>query len=47
MVGQASAKHFEQCAEFALLRNRGLRALAVRVLGIPRQERRRRYRVVN
>src|SRR6516225_7777625 len=27
--------HFQQCAEFPLLRNRGLRALAVSVLSIP------------
>src|SRR5215831_8613747 len=32
---QASAEHFQQCAEFALLRNRGLGALAVTVLPIP------------
>jgi hypothetical protein len=32
MVGQASAKHFQQCAEFPLLRNRGLGPLAVTVL---------------
>jgi hypothetical protein len=32
--GQASAEHFQQCAEFALLCNRGLRALAVMVLPI-------------
>jgi hypothetical protein len=32
---QASAEHFEQCAEFPLLRNRGLSALAVTVLPIP------------
>jgi hypothetical protein len=31
---QASAEHFEQCAEFALFRNRGLGPLAVTVLGI-------------
>ena len=31
---QASAEHFQQCAEFLLLRNRGLRALAVTVLPI-------------
>jgi hypothetical protein len=31
---QASTEHFEQCAEFALLRNRGLGALAVTVLAI-------------
>ena len=30
----ASAQHFEQCAELALLRNRGLGALAVTVLPI-------------
>ena len=29
---QATAEHFQQCAEFALLRNRGLGALAVTVL---------------
>jgi len=28
---QATAEHFQQCAEFALLRNRGLGALAVTV----------------
>src|SRR5215831_20118926 len=33
-LGQASAKHFQQCAEFPLLRNRGLRPLAVTVLPI-------------
>jgi hypothetical protein len=33
--GQASAEHFEQCAEFPLLRNRGLGPLAVTVLPIP------------
>ena len=32
---QASAEHFEQCAEFALFRNRGLGPLAVTVLPIP------------
>src|SRR5262245_28848848 len=32
---QASAEHFQQCAEFPLLRNRGLGALAVTVLPIP------------
>jgi hypothetical protein len=32
---QASAEHFQQCAEFPLLRNCGLRALAVSVLAIP------------
>jgi hypothetical protein len=31
---QASAEHFQQCAEFPLLRNRGLRRLAVTVLPI-------------
>jgi hypothetical protein len=30
---QASAKHFQQCAEFPLLRNRRLGALAVTALG--------------
>ena len=35
MLGQASAEHFQQCAEFPLLRNRGLSALAVTVLPIP------------
>jgi hypothetical protein len=34
MLGQASPEHFQQCAEFLLLRNRGLRALAVSVLAI-------------
>jgi hypothetical protein len=33
--GQASTEHFEQCAEFALLRNRGLGPLAVTVLANP------------
>jgi hypothetical protein len=33
--GQASAEHFQQCAEFPLLRNRGLGPLAVTVLPIP------------
>ena len=32
---QTSPEHFQQCAEFPLLRNRGLRALAVTVLPIP------------
>ena len=32
---QASAKHFQQRAEFLLLRNRGLSPLAVTVLPIP------------
>jgi hypothetical protein len=32
---QASAEHFQPCAEFSLLRNRGLRPLAVTVLAIP------------
>jgi hypothetical protein len=32
---QAGAEHFQQCAEFPLLRNRSLRALAVTVLPIP------------
>jgi len=32
---QASAEHLEECAEFWLLRNRGLRALAVTELPIP------------
>ena len=32
---QASTEHFEQCAEFALFRNRGLGPLAVTVLPIP------------
>ena len=31
---QANAEHFQQCAEFLLLRNSGLRALAVTVLPI-------------
>jgi hypothetical protein len=31
---QASAEHFQQCAEFLLLRNRGLGPLAVAVLPI-------------
>ena len=31
----ASAEHFQQCAEFPLLRNRGLGAFAVTVLTIP------------
>jgi hypothetical protein len=31
----ASAEHFEQCAEFSLLRYRGLGPLAVTVLPIP------------
>ena len=44
---QASAEHFQQCAEFLPVRNRGLGPLAVTVLGIPRQERRRCYREVN
>jgi hypothetical protein len=32
---QASAKHFQQCAEFLPLRNRGLGPLAVTVLPVP------------
>src|SRR5260370_32517651 len=32
---QASAEHFQQCAEFLLLRDRGLGPLAVTVLPIP------------
>jgi hypothetical protein len=32
---QAGAEHFQQCAEFPLLRNRGLGPLAVTVLAIP------------
>jgi len=32
---QPSAKHFQQCAEFLPLRNRGLGPLAVTVLPIP------------
>jgi hypothetical protein len=32
---QASAKHFQQCAKFPLLRNRGLCALAITVLALP------------
>ena len=32
---QASAEHSQQCAEFPLLRNRGLGPLAVTVLPIP------------
>src|SRR6516165_5527497 len=32
---QASAQHLEQCAEFALFRNRGLGPLAVTVLPMP------------
>jgi hypothetical protein len=32
---QASAEHFEQCAEFLPLRNRGLGPLAVTVLSVP------------
>jgi len=32
---QASAEHLEECAEFSLLRNRGLAPLAVAVLPIP------------
>ena len=31
---QASVEHFQQCAEFALFRNRGLGPLAVTVLPI-------------
>jgi hypothetical protein len=33
--GQARAEHFQQCAEFPLLCNRGLGALAVTVLPVP------------
>jgi hypothetical protein len=33
--GQASTEHFEQCAEFALFRNRGLGPVAVTLLAIP------------
>ena len=32
---QASAEHFQQCAEFLPLSNRGLGALAVAILPIP------------
>jgi hypothetical protein len=32
---QASAEHFKPCAEFLLLRNRGLGPIAVTVLPIP------------
>ena len=32
---QASAEHFQQCAEFPLLRNRGLGPLGVTILPIP------------
>jgi hypothetical protein len=32
---QASAKHFQQCAEFLPLRNRGLGTLAVTILPVP------------
>jgi len=32
---QAGAEHFQQCAEFLPLRNRGLRLLSVTVLPIP------------
>jgi hypothetical protein len=32
---QASAEHFQQCAELPLLRNRGLGPLAVTALPIP------------
>ena len=32
---QASAEHFQQCAEYLPLRNRGLGPLAVKVLPIP------------
>ena len=31
---QANAEHFQQCAEFALFRNRGLGSLAVTILPI-------------
>ena len=40
---QASAEHFEQCAEFLPLRNRGLRPLAVPELPIALARRGRRY----
>src|SRR5215471_3425801 len=42
---QASAKHFEQCAEFLPLRNRGLGPLAMTVLPIAFARRGRRYRL--
>jgi hypothetical protein len=32
---QASAKHFQQCAEFLPLRNRGFGTLAVTILPVP------------
>ena len=35
VLRQASAEHFEQCAEFLPLRNRGLGPLAVTVLPVP------------
>jgi hypothetical protein len=42
---QASADHFQQCAEFLPLRNRGLSPLAVTVLPIAFARRGRRYRL--
>jgi hypothetical protein len=35
MLGQTSAEHFQQCAEFLPLRNRGFGSLAVTVWPIP------------
>jgi hypothetical protein len=42
---QPSAEHFQQCAEFLPLRNRGFGTLAVTVLPIPFARKGRRYRV--
>ena len=42
---QASAKRFQQCAEFLPLRNRALSPLAVTVLPIPPARRGARYRL--
>jgi hypothetical protein len=42
---QASAEHFQQCAEFLPLRNRGLGPLAVTVLPHSARQEDRRYRL--
>jgi len=44
---QAVAEHFEQCAEFLPLRNRGLGPLTVTVLPVPLARSAARYREVN
>jgi len=42
---QASAEHFKQCAEFLLLRNRGLGPFAVTVLPHSACQKGHRYRL--